>query len=144
MSETRKFDFNAEAALRKNIITTIRDACITANVTCHLMTIAGITGDTMVDSLAAPSPMLNHQVTILNVSAEATRDFVIEDGWIKFMTMFKGQAHNLRINIGSIFQVFSPEQSGLTVVMPDTFAHDDFVEGNLPPERRKPTLSIVK
>lgn len=144
MSETREFDFDAESALRKNIVLMIRDACTRAGVPCHIMTIAGITGDTMVDSLAGSTALLNHQVTILNISEEATRDFVIENGWISFMTMFKGQAHYLKINVGSVFQVFSPEQSGLTVVMPDTFTHDDFVEGSLPPERRKPTLSIVK
>lgn len=80
---------------------------------------------------------------VLNISMQAANKLLIEKTHISFNASFKGKRHDVIIPMGAILSIYAQENGEGMLFDTSTEVHDPIPSAS-PPQKTKPTLTVVK
>ena len=125
-------------SVRPYLVRALLDWIVDNDLTPHLVI------DCRVAGAEAPSERAQDGKLVLNISAAATRNFALDDGWLDVDCRFGGAPMHVRAPVGAIIAVYARENGmGMGFEVEESAAGQPQPESP-PPRSGGPKLTVVK
>lgn len=133
----------AEISTKPYLIRALHQWCVDSGYTPQLL--VAVDGRTRV-----PAAYVKDGQIVMNISAGATRNLMLDNDWIQFSARFGGVSHEISIPVDRVAAIFARENGQGLHFEPvdsteDPRPDDSPPSGGAPvPPKAKPTLKVVK